>query len=414
MHEDTLFDKNTLSDKLHERKESALKEAGSITENQVLNNSEEQIVDYIFSKSLVMPLEMYPDDKTMTYNNVTVNEPKDYYGTTYNVARKLLNITIKFPYRGSDFLWHCQPNSYSMCKVYGGIEKQWDGANAGYVVIELSIQTQEGSDNQKAIEKMIADRVELYHSFIKNQNIMIATYNKEIYDSIACYVKEQKKILLLNKSLVENLNIPLSRNKNAPEFLKVPMIRDTVPKLDNKPFHPEHEISNDDYLHILKIIRHEGRTHEQTSKTMIKFKEEEIRDLYLAHLNGHYPGIATGETFRKAGKTDIRLEFENRSAFVGECKIWHGEKQLHEAIDQLASYTTWRDCKCALIIYNKEKKGFTAIEKEMQNRLNTYENIVGKAETLEPGEWRIRIKSKEDEYRHIIIHVFLFNLYNPE
>ena len=39
-----------------------------------------------------------------------------------------------------------------------------------------------------------------------------------------------------------------------------------------------------------------------------------------------YHEAATGETFCKLDKTDILIEFENKAAFIGECKIWHGEK----------------------------------------------------------------------------------------
>ena len=37
------------------------------------------------------------------------------------------------------------------------------------------------------------------------------------------------------------------------------------------------------------------------------------------------------DRFRKKGKTDIRIEFENRAAFVAECKLWKGEKKILEA-----------------------------------------------------------------------------------
>jgi hypothetical protein len=72
---------------------------------------------------------------------------------------------------------------------------------------------------------------------------------------------------------------------------------------------------------ILTIIRHDGRTFEATPKTYAVHDEEELRDIIRAHLNGHYKGDATGETFRRAGKTDLRIEAESRTAFVAECKV---------------------------------------------------------------------------------------------
>lgn len=69
---------------------------------------------------------------------------------------------------------------------------------------------------------------------------------------------------------------------------------------------------------------------------------EVITPHLLATLNTHYDQ-ATGETFRKIGKTDILIEFDNKAAFIGECKIWHGEKVFQDAIQQVLNYSTWRD-----------------------------------------------------------------------
>ena len=74
--------------------------------------------------------------------------------------------------------------------------------------------------------------------------------------------------------------------------------------------------------------------------------------MVLAQLNGHFKGAATGEAFRGKGKTDIRIEQDDRAAFVGECKNWNGETGATKAIDQLLGYLTWRDGKAALIVFN--------------------------------------------------------------
>jgi hypothetical protein len=40
----------------------------------------------------------------------------------------------------------------------------------------------------------------------------------------------------------------------------------------------------------VNVIRHEGRSFEATPGTFVKHDEEELRDIILAHLNGHYEG----------------------------------------------------------------------------------------------------------------------------
>ena len=132
----------------------------------------------------------------------------------------------------------------------------------------------------------------------------------------------------------------------------------------------------------------------------------------MAHLNGHYKGGVTGETFRGEGKTDIRIEFENRAAFVAECKLWRGPKELIEAIDQMLGYLTWRDYKCALVVFNKDNAGFTEIEGKIPGLVESHKNFHTKAVGQPSGEWRFVLNSKDDEARHITMQIFIFNLYN--
>lgn len=108
----------------------------------------------------------------------------------------------------------------------------------------------------------------------------------------------------------------------------------------------------------------------KTARTYYANTEEELRDHLLATLNTHYQ-TATGETFRKIGKTDILIEFDNKAAFIGECKIWHGEQLFQGAIQQVINYSTWRDVKVSVIVFNKENKSFHSILDKIKNWADT-------------------------------------------
>lgn len=81
----------------------------------------------------------------------------------------------------------------------------------------------------------------------------------------------------------------------------------------------------------------------------INLLDEELRNIILSNLNTHYQGTVSEERFNKVGKRDIYIPFENKAAYIAECKIWHGNKKFLEAIDQLCSYITWRDTKTSLV-----------------------------------------------------------------
>jgi len=102
---------------------------------------------------------------------------------------------------------------------------------------------------------------------------------------------------------------------------------------------------------------------ERNPKTFAKLHEEEIRDHFLVILNSQYEGQATGETFNFHGKTDILIRWEGKNVFIAECKIWQGKKKLQETIDQLLGYTTWRDTKTAILIFNKNKDFSSVLNK---------------------------------------------------
>ena len=76
-------------------------------------------------------------------------------------------------------------------------------------------------------------------------------------------------------------------------------------------------IEDKSYEQILRFIRHQGRTFESTPAAFAVHGEEDLRDIAPAQPNGGFQGEATGEPFRKSGKTDIRFEQDDQAALLG-------------------------------------------------------------------------------------------------
>jgi hypothetical protein len=156
-----------------------------------------------------------------------------------------------------------------------------------------------------------------------------------------------------------------------------------------------------------------GRTFETTPDTYAVHDEEALRNVILSHLNVSFEGAATGETFRRSGKTDIRIESGKRAAFVGECKVWKGAKELGDAVNQLLGYLTWRDCKAAIVVFNKKNAKFSALIENIPTAFQSHPKFVQRLNSGGEGEWEYRMTSLEDEGRTIRVHVFAFNLFAP-
>ena len=233
-------------------------------------------------------------------------------------------------------------------------------------------------------------------------------------DIIRKAIKARQERLKTHSGIADMLGIPLRRRDGVPAVEPIHIERTLVKPLPPPPksrFKPEPGITDTDYDHILSVIRHEGRTFEATPHTYAVHDEEELRDIILAHLNGHYKGSATAETFRRRGKTDIRIEAADRAAFVAECKIWGGPKELTSGINQLLGYLTWRDCKAAMLIFNKHNAKFTGLLEKIPETLRSHQNFRRDLEQQGDGEWRYVFTSIEDEQRQIILHVFVFDIY---
>lgn len=92
-------------------------------------------------------------------------------------------------------------------------------------------------------------------------------------------------------------------------------------------------------------------------------------------------------------------------AYIAECKIWHGRKAFLAAIDQLFSYTTWRDTKVSVIVFNKDIKSFEAVLDAIQGALD--EVSVQQEGRPKHSQWYCKIQNKNDErIMHVTVQVF--------
>jgi hypothetical protein len=152
---------------------------------------------------------------------------------------------------------------------------------------------------------------------------------------------------------------------------------------------------------------------ERSPRAFATLDEEAIRTHFLLQLNGHYEGGATGETFNAHGKTDILIRVENKNIFIAECKFWEGKKAFNEAIDQLLGYMTWRDAKCALIVFNKRLNSAGVWEKmhEVMEKRSEHRRTVSHDSN---GDSRYIFVKGSEPGREIVISTQLYDMPLPE
>lgn len=202
-----------------------------------------------------------------------------------------------------------------------------------------------------------------------------------------------------SRMITEAFTVPTKRRKHPVERSKVP----------TEKYKPEPVLDTAEYEHILKVIRSMSLVIERSPGSFASLDEESIRTHFLFQLNGHYEGDATGETFNASGKTDILIRVENRNIFIAECKFWRGPKGFSAAIDQLLSYLSWRDSKCALIVFNRTRNSSAIREKMhkiMESRPEYRKTVIHEPD----GDSRYILLKKSDPGREIVITTLLFDI----
>ena len=88
----------------------------------------------------------------------------------------------------------------------------------------------------------------------------------------------------------------------------------------------------------------------------------------------------------------------------------HGEKKFKEALEQLFSYTTWRDIKTSLIVFNKENKNFSNVLSVVENYLKTCPLCRTKREKNK-NEWDCTFQKYAASDEIISVFIGVYDLY---
>lgn len=407
-----LFCEGDLYTTLRSYLEKATEQVERIPEQQFLSTDDETLVQHVVSAMEVQPLELHEDARRMEVADTRIDVRGRFNYFTRDPSEPMLvpgtAVTVSIPYTGDPALWKLHPNEYQLSAPHGNVRKPGSDGVGYFDIVVTGTSDTAGEEFKRIVE----DTLKQVRWYLSNQKQEIENQNAQLPIKVRQAIAVRRDRLKHRQDVVKILDIPLKTHPGAPDVSPIRVNRRIVKPLPPAPGKkPEHGIRNEDYEHILNVIRHEGRSFEATPATFAVHDEEELRDIILAHLNGHYQGDATGEAFRRSGKTDIRIEVENRAAFVGECKVWRGAKELSEAVGQLLSYLTWRDCKAALVIFNKDVAGFAGVQAKVPEVLASHPNQLRRAEFRESGEWRFVFRAAEDVDRQVTVHVFLFNLY---
>ena len=365
----------------------------------LLNVDEATYVQFLASKHGIAPLEIAFDRLGVSDDIKEVVPRGDW--RLFLDTNSIQVFEWRIPYSGNEEVFSYSPPSFSLNPVR---VKVGDGF--------IRFETRSGKNDPievKAQAEGIAR--DLQRRFTELQREIEAFSAKLHAEAERCF-KERKAKLLEQSGRIAQLGVPVYRSGSVPDTFTVPVTRRTLvierPPAPSGPFQPEFALNDTVYGHILRIIFDMGQVLESHPSTYEGKDEEGLRDSLLLVLSPHFQS-ASGETFHKAGKTDILIQHEGKCVFVAECKFWDGLKSYKAAIDQLLGYLTWRDSKTALVCFVRNRE-IGPVLAQIEEKTAEHPCFVRFRGKQEEGWHDFDFHLPEDSTRGVRVNVLCFHL----
>ena len=388
-------------------RQKVLQEIDSLENEYLLKASPSELEQHFVEKITINPLVLHTDDQYIeSQHGVQIDVSHDFRRAIFPGERAHVpgtHVTIAIPFEGDDWLWRVRPSTFG-----GGYPEI--GLHADRITISTSFP--DDSANPAQLKSEIDQRVQRLVETVGNQRRDVEQHNASAPEQIKQRLESKRKKAIDSTNAVSSLGIPMKR-RDQPATYTIPTRRRSKPvqrpTVAKEPYTPEPSLSDDEYQHILSVLRSMSLVIERNPESFRTMDEEGIRDHFLLQLNGHYEGGATGETFNRCGKTDILIREGDRNVFIAECKFWRGPKGFGEAIGQLLGYLTWRDCKCAVMIFNRNKDAASVGQKMHEVMQARSEHVKTITHSLD-NESRYVFTKPDEPGREITITTQLFNV----
>jgi hypothetical protein len=386
-------------------------EIKSLENDYILRASMTELENYFIDKVTINPLILHDDQYYIeNQSGIDIDVSRDFNRAVFPGQRAIVRgtrIDIAIPYEAIIF-WRVQASTFSM-SGFPEIDVRDD-------TVVLTISFPDDSADPTRLKADIDRNIKSLSDAVRNLSRDVANHNSTAPLAVKEALQRKRQLAESTTGTVSALGIPIKRRDKPLSFTAPVKRRESPvsrPRVQTEAYKPEPILSENEYQHILDIMRSMSLVIERSPAAFSSLDEEAIRTHFLLQLNGHYNGTASGETFNASGKTDILIRVENKNIFIAECKFWRGIKSFDDAINQLLGYLSWRDTKCALLIFNKTKDS-TAVRQKMHETM-TARPEHKKTVRFEPtGDARYIFIKESDPGREIIITTQLYDIPTAE
>lgn len=402
-----LFSKGDLGMLLQNLEEAVRKEVEGYEANRLLNTPIDDLCAYFVEKQHIEPITLDEGQITTDSQEATIDTARLPGGRwSYGEHQPTIPATAFsyfIPFTGEAQLFQYRPSSFTLSPPRATV----DGTN---LVLTFTVPEGETANLKPEFNNQL-NQIRQYVGSIKS---MLDDFNNNRLPRAARRaIEERKSRLLRSQDVAASLGYPMRRREGVPTTYAAPSVRRKIapspPIASSAPFKPEPTLATEEYEHILGVMQNMAVVLERSPSAFKTMGEEDLRQHFLVQLNGHYEGSATGETFNVEGKTDILVRDAGKNIFIAECKFWSGPKGFHETIDQLLGYTSWRDTKTAIVVFNRDIQ-FSTVLAKIPEGLRTHPNFKRELPQKVETHFTAVLSHKNDASRELIVTVLAFDV----
>ena len=403
--DDLLFFEKDLSALIRGYESAIQREVAGWERNRILASSESDLVSYLVEKYTldaprILRDQLHIESEGEAKIDVSGRFEYDIWdrGQPFHVAGSF--VTVAIPFEGDGDLFEFKASTFNFNPPRGRV-------SGSSVLISFRGVEMNADQTREEIDATVG-KIEQHLEWIRND---CAGWNSRVSSLAEQCVRDRKDRLLKQANMVSALGLPMKRRAESAVVSAVPVTRRkrpiVLPPAPREAFKPEPALLDSEYDYILAVIDHMSRNIERSPSTFVQMKEEQVRDIILVNLNGHYEGNATGETFNAEGKTDILIRADGRNVFIAECKFWAGQKSLVAAIDQILGYVTWRDTKASLLVFCRNAD-FSKTLSRIAASVPEHPNFKRELNRISDTHVRYLFRQKNDAERDLYLAVQAF------
>lgn len=407
--EDYLFQGANWHDVEHHQRQSLREEVARLDPDRLLNTSVDDLANYLVEKYRI-------DIPVLDEGEITVAQSEAQIDVSNDPMRWIddrsqphyvpgSRIDVEIPFAGEAEAFAVRPRTYN----FNPPRAQVRGDRVTFSIAGTSL-------DPDAVRREIHEVARNIQGNLTNLRGDADRLNQQLPDEARRAIEARREKVLANRNTVAALGFKMKPRQGAATTYVSPHVRrkitPVVPPASSAPYTPEPTLGESDYEHILEVMQNMTEVMERSPSAFHDVDEEALRSHFLVQLNGHYQGQATGETFNYEGKTDILIRAQGRNIFIAECKFWGGPKKLTDTIDQLLGYSSWRDTKTSVVIFNR-KRDFSKVLSQIPETVRAHpqhkRDLPDNAGTV----FRYVFAHKNDPNRELFLTVMAFDVPTP-